>query len=889
MSRISFAALRYPAVVILFSAMAALFSLSARPAAAEVCTGTARGITTFYCPSPGYICGTAPFLTCYEPGTLGETDPTNPNTACTDPGQEFRCASCNCGCPSGQILCDNTPPNPPEPQICQAPKTGSCPTGQTLDRCTGQCVGNIALMAAPFTNDADAKFASGSKITGAAWAGDSISVSSGGTGLSSMVVNGGLLYGSSTETLNTLSPGTNGQLLTLVNGTPAWQSAPAVGITVKEADGDPLIAGVTELQFDSGSGLNVTDLTGGKAKVALGSHYKTYDIWSGGASIGNVVAVGEDTLQVKAGSGISLTKSDCGTAGCGDSLTVTNSLVASGGTIGGAASVNGDLTAAGNINMATGKAIMLDGAAATNLNIGNWNSGSGAGFNLGVILPAGNASTYDDAFYLRKNGGSDVFAVNSSGAVKVGAWNASAIGLAYGGTNNSTYTNAKFLAYDGAKIASTAYDQGSFLTSGATVGGDLSGSLPNPAVAKINGAALGATTATAGNLLIGSGTQWVSKAVSGVVSLAQDGTTSIGAGKIANSMLASSSVTVSAGTGLSGGGSVALGGTATLTLSTPVSIANGGTNNSSFTSGKFLAYDGARLVSTTYDQNSFGGLSGTAGKVAKFTGTGTTLGDSVIAESGGNIGIGDSSPFSLLTVGSGDKFQVDSNGNLVRINNVAYSWPAAVGAASTYLKTDAGGNLSWATASGAVTQVSGSGAGISVSPTTGNVVVSNTGVTSLAAGTGISLSGATGAVTISNTFVDTDTLTTVTGRGATTSTHAYFNGGLDTSGFKLTSGASNNYVLTSDASGNGTWKAAPSYVLNSTWKDCTFAVGTAATWKFCTCPAGYKVTGWAGYNCKSNGGDWECSSTGSYGSDAIQFYHDGAANAYVSVQCMKLN
>ena len=56
---------------------------------------------------------------------------------------------------------------------------------------------------------------------------------------------------------------------------------------------------------------------------------------------------------------------------------------------------------------------------------------------------------------------------------------------------------------------------------------------------------------------------------------------------------------------------------------------------------------------------------------------------------------------------------------------------------------------------GAVNLVTGVGQGISVSPTTGNVVVQNTGVTSLIASTGISVSSATGAVTInlSNTLV----------------------------------------------------------------------------------------------------------------------------------------
>lgn len=68
-----------------------------------------------------------------------------------------------------------------------------------------------------------------------------------------------------------------------------------------------------------------------------------------------------------------------------------------------------------------------------------------------------------------------------------------------------------------------------------------------------------------------------------------------------------------------------------------------------------------------------------------------------------------------------------------------------------------------------VTSVSGSGAGINVTPTTGAVVVSNVGVTSLVAGTNISISASTGAVTVSSSAggaisaTGTDTLT-----GATT-------------------------------------------------------------------------------------------------------------------------
>jgi hypothetical protein len=54
--------------------------------------------------------------------------------------------------------------------------------------------------------------------------------------------------------------------------------------------------------------------------------------------------------------------------------------------------------------------------------------------------------------------------------------------------------------------------------------------------------------------------------------------------------------------------------------------------------------------------------------------------------------------------------------------------------------------------SGAVASVTASGAGIVASPTTGSVVIENTGVTSLVAGSGIGISGSTGAVTVSATI-----------------------------------------------------------------------------------------------------------------------------------------
>ena len=63
--------------------------------------------------------------------------------------------------------------------------------------------------------------------------------------------------------------------------------------------------------------------------------------------------------------------------------------------------------------------------------------------------------------------------------------------------------------------------------------------------------------------------------------------------------------------------------------------------------------------------------------------------------SGGNVGIGATNPTSLFSVGSNSEFQVNSTGDIVKINNVTTSFPSSQEAANSVLSNNGSGTLSW--------------------------------------------------------------------------------------------------------------------------------------------------------------------------------------------------
>ncbi|MFN6037520.1 MAG: beta strand repeat-containing protein, partial [Bacteroidota bacterium] len=89
-----------------------------------------------------------------------------------------------------------------------------------------------------------------------------------------------------------------------------------------------------------------------------------------------------------------------------------------------------------------------------------------------------------------------------------------------------------------------------------------------------------------------------------------------------------------------------------------------------------------------------------AGQLLFYTnsnGSAANLTERMRIREGGEVGIGTSGVVgSLLSIGASNQFQVSSTGNLVRVNNVAYSWPAAN--ASGFLSNNGSGTLSWSSA-----------------------------------------------------------------------------------------------------------------------------------------------------------------------------------------------
>ena len=120
-------------------------------------------------------------------------------------------------------------------------------------------------------------------------------------------VTNNLKTGTITDSFN--STGSNYQVLTSTGSGLRWrtQTGGGGGLTVRNTLGAngavrTEVTDITGINFDYNTGMNVADQGDGNVFVSLGSSFKTIRV----AGLSNVVAVGEDTLDLIAGSGIAL-------------------------------------------------------------------------------------------------------------------------------------------------------------------------------------------------------------------------------------------------------------------------------------------------------------------------------------------------------------------------------------------------------------------------------------------------------------------------------------------------------------------------------------------------------------------------------------------------------
>ena len=101
-------------------------------------------------------------------------------------------------------------------------------------------------------------------VSGALTLGSALPVTSGGTGISS-IASGDIIYGSASNTLSSLTKGTDGQILTLASGKPSWANAPSntstTNLTISNTTGTTLTV--------SSSASNAVSVTGGISSNSL--------------------------------------------------------------------------------------------------------------------------------------------------------------------------------------------------------------------------------------------------------------------------------------------------------------------------------------------------------------------------------------------------------------------------------------------------------------------------------------------------------------------------------------------------------------------------------------------------------------------------------------------
>jgi fibronectin-binding autotransporter adhesin len=343
------------------------------------------------------------------------------------------------------------------------------------------------------------------------------------------------------------------------------------------------------------------------------------------------------SVTVKAGNGLS----GGGTVALGGTITLTNSAPSLGGTVtsvgSGTGLTGGPITGSGTLNLDTA---FTD---ARYLQLGGGTLTGGLTGTTGTFSGALKATTGTFTGPITATGG---IMPNLGTATATQGFNSSAFDFVASSFSSSTSAavQQRFRWQAEAKGNDTANPSASLNLLFAANGG-------TPAETGLSVASNGLITFAAGQAFPGTGSGTVTSVATGAGltggTITKTGTIGIANGGVTNAMLATPSVTVTAGNGLSGGGTVALGGTITLTNSAPSS---GGTVTSVATG---AGLTGGTITKTGTIGVANGGITNAmlaAPSIIVNTGTGLSGGGTVAL--GGTITLTNTAPSSGGTVTS---------------------------------------------------------------------------------------------------------------------------------------------------------------------------------------------------------------------------------------------
>ena len=246
-----------------------------------------------------------------------------------------------------------------------------------------------------------------------------------------------------------------------------------------------IVSNVDNLLFDTTTGFSVTDLGNGDALIQLGSSFKTWEV-TGQTSL---VAVGEDTVQFIAGSGITITTNAnvipqqiTFTANLGN---ISDNEISNGTSNVSIPTANGNvfISVNGNANVAVVTSTGMNVAGTANIT-GNANVGN-LGFSTGEIIGTGNITA---GFFIGNGslltgisgggGGSNISNGNSNVNIPLAngdinfssAGNANVVVITGTGMNVASNVTAAFFIGNGSQLTGiTASSSGSFSNGNSNV------------------------------------------------------------------------------------------------------------------------------------------------------------------------------------------------------------------------------------------------------------------------------------------------------------------------------------------------------------------------------------------------------------------------------------